>query len=189
MKRFLRTGIAILIFVAFGSHLACGIESITSKLLAAMPVLGNATTQVEIWRASNDFHLSVSREILPGVLIRGTAGTCARFDLQARLYAPLQLAPAFLAVELAPNRVTGMMTLFFGSASLDLGRTWIEPSRWAFLQLVAHPRMTLVFGGIQQAAMVVPHVGWRLFPTASAKWEMDMLFSWNEIRLSVSGVL
>jgi hypothetical protein len=180
---------AILMLVALGGRLACGTESITSKLLAAIPVLGNAATQVDVWTASNDFHLSVSREVWPGVLIRGTAGTRSQFDLQARLYAPLQLAPAFLAVELAPNRVTGMMTLFFGSASLDLGRTWIEPSRWAFLQLVAHPRMTLVFGGIQKASIVVPHVGWRLFPTASAQWEIDMLFTWNEIRLSVSGVL
>jgi hypothetical protein len=174
---------------ALGSCLACGTESITSKLLAAMPVLGNATTQVEFWTASNDFHLSVTREILPGVLIRGTAGTRTRFDLQARVYSPIQLAPAFFAVELAPNRLTGLMTVFFGSGSIDLGRTWIEPSRWAFVQLFAHPRMTLVFGGIQQSAKVVPHVGWRLFPTASAQWEMAMLFTWNEIRLSVSGVL
>lgn len=176
-------------FVALGSSLACGNESIANKLLAAMPVLENAMTQVELWTASSDLHLSVSRAILPSAVIRGTVGIRGVFDLQARVLAPLQLAPAFFAVELAPNRVTGLMTLFFGSVSLDLGKTWFEPSRWAFAQLVVHPRMTLVFGGIQQVEAVVPHVGWRWFPTASAQWEIDMLFTWNEVRLSVGGVL
>ena len=169
--------------------LAEGSESVSAKLLAAMPILETAMTQVEVWTTSNDLSLSVSRAILPSVVVRGTASTTGLFDLQVRVLAPLQIAPAFLAIELAPNRVTGLMTLFFGPVSIDLGRTWFEPSRWVFVQLVVHPRLTMVFGGIEQFDAIAPCVGWRLFPTASAQWEIDMLFNGNEIRLSVGGIL
>ena len=169
--------------------LAVGSEPVSAKLLAAMPMLETAMTQVEAWTTSNDLSLSVSRAILPSVVVRGTACTSGLLDFQVRVLAPLQIAPAFLAIELAPNRVTGLMTLFFGPVSIDLGRTWFEPSRWAFVQLVVHPRLTMVFGGIEQFDAIAPCVGWRLFPTASAQWEIDMLFNGNEIRLSVGGFL
>ena len=190
MKNSLPVWLAVLLLLATSlMALAEGSEPISAKLLAAMPVLETSMTRLTIGASSNDLYLAVSRAILPNVVVRGIASTSGLFDLHLRLLAPLQVVPAFLAVELAPNRVTGLMTLFFGPVSIDLGRTWFEPSRWAFIQLVVHPRLTMVFGGIEQSDTIAPCVGWRLFPMASAQWEIDMLFNRNEIRLSVGGIL
>jgi hypothetical protein len=178
-----------LLLLAHSGSSVWGMEPIATKLLAAMPILESSMTQIIAGAASDEFHLSVSRAILPRVVVRAEASTTGPFDLNVRFLAPLQVAPAFLAVEVGPKRVTGLMTLFFGSVSIDLGRTWFEPSRWAFVQLIVHPRLTMVVGGIQQSEAVVPLVGWRLFPAASAQWEIDMLFSGSEIRLSVGGIL
>jgi hypothetical protein len=182
--------LAVLLLLATSlMALAEGSEPLSAKLLAAMPVLELSMTHLTIGAGSNDLLLSVSRAILPNVVVRGIASTSGLFDLHLRVLAPLQLAPAFLAIELSPTRVTGLMTLFFGPVSVDLGKTWFEPSRWALIQLVVHPRLTMVIGGIEQSDAITPCVGWRLFPTASAQWEIDMLFNGNEIRLSVGGIL
>jgi len=47
----------------------------------------------------------------------------------------------------------------------------------------------MVIGGVEQSDAMAPYVGWRLFPAASAQWEIDMLFNGTEIRLSVGGIL
>lgn len=147
-------------------------------------------TQIALMTAKKGFQLSVSRAIVPHVLIRGAAGTTSgSFNLCARLLAPLELAPAFLAVELDSRRVTGLMTLFFGPVTIDLGRTWFDPARWAWVQLIVHPRLTMVIGGIRHSEKIEPQVGWRLFPTGSAQWEVGMMFGRDGIRLSFGGVL
>jgi len=146
-------------------------------------------TQITVGSEPSGLHLSVSRAILPRLIVRAEARTSGPFDLTVRLLAPVQVAPAFLAIEVSPKRVTGLMTLFFGSVSIDLGRSWFEPSRWAVVQLMVHPRLTMVVGGIQQSEEIVPFAGWRLFPSASAQWEIDTLFSSREFRISVGGVL
>lgn len=154
-----------------------------------MPILQRSITQLIVGTVSNDFHLSVSRAVLPRVVVRAEASTAEQFELNVRFLALLQVAPAFLAVEIGPKRVTGFMTLFFGPVSIDLGRSWFEPLRWALAQLIVHPRLTMVVGGIQQPEGIVPVAGWRLFPAASAQWEIGMLFTGSEIRLSVGGIL
>ena len=178
-----------LFLLSIGSGLACAAVPVECMFLAAMPLLEASMTQFSVGLDSGDLHLSGSRAISSYLTIRAEARTSGPFDLAARFLAPLHIAPAFLAVEVASSRVTGLMTLFFGSVSIDLGRTWFEPSRWAFAQLIVHPRLTMAFGGIQTSEAIVPFVGWRLFPTASAQWEIDMLFSGREVRISVGGVL
>lgn len=123
------------------------------------------------------------------MVVRGSAGTSGSFDLRVRWLPPLELAPAFLAVELSPRSVTGLMTLFFGPVAVDLGRTWFEPSRWALIQWVVHPKLAMIVGGVQELGRIMPQVGWRLFPTGSARWEVGMMFERNGIKLSLGGIL
>ena len=179
-----------LVLWAFASSLALAVEPIETKLLAAMPILETGMTQMIMGMGSDELDLSIGRAVFPRVVVRAEAGSAGPFDLTVRLAAPPQLfAPAFFAVELAPTSVTGLMTLFFGPVSIDLGRTWFEPSRWALAQLIVHPRLTMVVGGIQESEVIVPLVGWRIFPSSSARWEIDMLFTGREIRVSVGGYL
>ena len=190
MKDSLPVWLAVLLLLAASlMALAEDSEPISAKILAAMPVLEPSMIHLTLGVGSNDLLLSVSRAILPNVVARGTANTSELPDLLIRFLAPFQLTPAFLAVELSPTRVTGLMTLFFGPVSIDLGRSWFQPARWALIQLVVHPRLTMVIGGVEQSDAMAPYVGWRLFPTASAQWEIDMLFNGTEIRLSVGGIL
>ena len=189
MKKLSRTLIVALFLLSVPSILTVGVESIESTFLAAMPILEASMTKITVSSGPSGCHLSVSRAILPRLIIRAEARTSGPFDLTVRLLAPFQVAPAFLAIEVAPRRVTGLMTLFFGPVSIDLGRTWFEPSRWAVAQLMVHPRLTMVVGGIQQSEAIVPFAGWRFFPAASAQWEIDTLFSSSEFRISVGGVL
>ncbi len=173
-----------------GSCLVSGTETVETKLLAAMPILETGMTQMILGRGSDELDLSIGRAVFPRVVVRAEAGSAGPFDLNIRLFAPPQLfAPAFFAVELNPHSVTGLMTLFFGPVSIDLGRTWFEPSRWALAQLIVHPRLTMVVGCIQESKLIFPLVGWRIFPSASAQWEIDMLFTGKEIRVSVGGYL
>ena len=97
MKDSLPGWLAVLLLLATSlMALAEGSEPISAKLLAAMPVLETSMTRLTIGASSNDLYLSVSRAILPNVVVRGTAGTNGLFDLQVRLLAPLQLVPAVL---------------------------------------------------------------------------------------------
>ena len=181
--------LAVLVLLAVGwTTCAESLDPIATKLLAAMPIMERGMTQGVLMTTTTDFHLSVSRAIMPHVLVRGAAGaTSDSFNLCVRLLAPLELAPAFLAVELDSKRVTGLMTLFFGPVAIDLGRTWFDPARWAWIQFVVHPRLTMIIGGLQQSEVITPQVGWRLFPTGSAQWEIGMMFGRNGIRLSFGG--
>ena len=184
--------LAVLVLLAIGGT-ACaeGLEPIiAAKLLAAMPIMERGMTQGVLMTTTTGFQLSVSRVIMSHILVRGTAGTTSdSFNLCVRLLAPLELAPAFLAVELDSKRVTGLMTLFFGPVAIDLGRTWFDPARWAWIQFVVHPRLTMVIGGIQHSERIEPKVGWRVFPTSSAQWEVGMMFGRDGIRLSFGGTL
>jgi len=188
MKGFVRMGMMALLLWATACCPLLADHATADKLLAAMPILQPTMTQVRC-TVSKDVDLSVNRAITPRVVIGGSASGAGIFDLRVRLLAPLQMAPAFLAIELSPHRVAGLMTLFFGPVSIDLGRSWFESSRWALVQLAVHPRLCMVFGGIQQLDVVVPQAGWRLFPAASAQWEIDVMFTGREIRLSVGGIL
>lgn len=165
------------------------LDPISAKLLAALPIMERGMTQVALSPTSSGFNLSVNRAITSHSQVRGIAGTSGSFDLCLRLLAPLELAPAFLAVELGPRSVTGLMTLFFGPVSIDLGRTWFEPVRWALAQWVVHPQLTMIIGGLQQSEKITPQVGWRLFPTGSARWEIGMMFGRNGIKFSFGGIL
>ncbi len=178
-------------FVLMAGLTTCAetLHPISAKLLAAMPIMERGMTQIALVPTSTGFHLSVNRAITSHIHVRGSAGTSGAFDLRVRLLAPLELAPAFLAVELGPRSMTGLMTLFFGPVIVDLGRTWFEPARWALAQLVVHPRLTLVIGGVQQSEKVTPQLGWRLFPTGSARWEIGMMYERNGIKLTFGGIL
>jgi len=179
------------LFVSIGGLTTCAeaLDPISAKLLAAMPIIERGMTQIVLLPTSTGFHLSVNRAITSHIHVQGSAGTSGSFDLRMRVLAPLELAPAFLAVELGPRSVTGFMTLFFGPVVVDLGRTWFEPARWALAQLVVHPRLTMVVGGVQQSEKITPQVGWRLFPTGSARWEIGMMFGRNGIKLTFGGIL
>ena len=165
------------------------LDPISDKLLAALPIMEQGMTQIALSPTPTSFHLSVNRAITSHFQLRGVAATSGSFDLCLRFLAPLGLAPAFLAVELGPRSVTGLMTLFFGPVSIDLGRTWFEPVRWALAQWVVHPQLTMIIGGLQQSEKITPQVGWRLFPTSSARWEIGMMFGRNGIRFSFGGIL
>ena len=190
MKGQLAVWLAVL-FVLIGGSPTCGeaLYPISAKLLAALPVMEQGMTQIALSPTSSGFHLSVNRAITPHFQLRGVAGTSGSFNLCLRLLAPLELAPAFLAVELDPGSVTGLMTLFFGPVAVDLGRTWFEPARWALIQWVVHPQLTMVIGGLQQSERITPQVGWRLFPTGSARWEIGVMFERNGIKLTFGGIL
>ena len=190
MKGQLAVWLAVL-FVLIGGSPTCGeaLYPISAKLLAALPVMEQGMTQIALSPTSSGFHLSVNRAITPHFQLRGVAGTSGSFNLCLRLLAPLELAPAFLAVELDPGSVTGLMTLFFGPISIDLGRTWFEPVRWALVQWVIRPRLTMIIGGVQQSEKIMPQVGWRLFPTGSARWEIGVMFERNGIKLTFGGIL
>ncbi|MFC2095765.1 hypothetical protein ACFLSW_04935 [Candidatus Bipolaricaulota bacterium] len=190
MKGQCALGLAILILLG-ASWMLCAerIESVPVRFLAALPILDRGMTQITLSNTPAGSTLSVNRSIASHILVRGTAGTSTPLDLSVRLLAPLELAPVFLAVELAPTRVTGLMTLFFGPVSIDLGRTWFEPARWALVQLVVHPRLTWVMGGVQESERIVPQVGWRLFPTGSARWEVGMMFARERVCLSFGAML
>lgn len=179
------------LFVLIGCVTTCAVasEPISAKFLAAMPIMERGMTQIALSPTSTGFHLSVNRAIASHIHVRGSAGTSGSFDLRVNLLAPLELAPAFLAVELGPRSVTGLMTLFFGPVIVDLGRTWFEPARWALIQWVVHPRLTMVIGGVQQSEKITPQVGWRLFPTGSARWEIGIMFERNGIKLTFGGIL
>jgi hypothetical protein len=146
-------------------------------------------TKVTLSADSTGFQVAADRAIGSHVLVRGAAGTRGAYDLSARLLAPLDLAPAFFAVEVGTSGLTGLMTVFFGPVSIDLGRTWFDPVRWALVQLVVHPRLSLVFGGAQQSGPFLPQIGWRFFPTGTARWEIAAMLQQGVIRLSLGGVL
>ena len=165
------------------------LDPISAKLLAALPIMERGMTHISLSPRSTGFHLSVNRAITSHFQLRGVADTSGSFDLRIRLLAPLELAPAFLAVELDARSMTGLMTLFFGPVVIDLGRTWFEPSRWALVQVVVHPQLAMVVGGVQQSEKITPQVGWRLFPTGSARWEIGMMFGRNGIKLTFGGIL
>jgi len=190
MKAQLAVWLAIL-FALIGGWATCAesLEPISAKLLAALPIMERGMTGIALSPTSSTLHLSVNRAITSRFQLRGIAGTSGSFDLRVRLLAPLELAPAFLAVELGPRSVTGLMTLFFGPVSIDLGRTWFKPERWALVQWIVHPQLTMIIGGLQQLEMIAPQVGWRLFPTGSARWEIGMMFSRNGINLTFGGIL
>ena len=190
MNRLFPIWLTVLVLMTVGlSTCAEGLEPIGTKLLAAMPIMKQGMTQLAISTGSGESRVFVSRAITPYALVRGSANTSGSFDLRMRLWVPLELAPAFLSVELGPTSVTGLMTLFFGPVSIDLGRTWFTPSRWALVQFVVHPRLTMVIGGFEKSEKISPQIGWRLFPARSARWEIGMMFDRDGIRLSLGGIL
>jgi hypothetical protein len=168
---------------------ATGTSPVFVDLLAAMPILEPGMTQIGLAWTAAGVGVSIGRVVGSNLLVRGQADMSGRYDLALRVLAPLEIAPAFLAVEVAPGRLTGLMTLFFGPVSMDLGRSWFNPERWLLIQCVVHPRLTLVAGGWQEAGVIRPYVGWRMFPAATAQWEIDMLFGGAGVRLSVGGAL
>ena len=179
------------LIVLIGCSTTCAeiLDPVSYRLLAAVPIMQRGMTQITLMPASTGFQLSVSRAIASRIVVQGVADTRSSFDLRLRLLAPLDLAPAFLAVELNPTCVTGLMTLFFGPVSIDLGRAWFEPARWALIQMVVHPRLTMVLGGVQQSEEIISQVGWRLFPTGSGQWEIGMMFGRDGIKLTFGGIL
>ncbi len=176
-------------FLAWFSGAASADTSWSGNLLAGMPILEPSMTRIELSHGAEGPRVFIDRSLAPRVILGASASLAHPFDLHAKLYAPIHVAPAFLAVDVSTRRIAGLMTLFFGPVSIDLGRAWIESSRWAFVQLIVHPRLALVIGGIERLETTVLHVGWRLFPAASAQWEVDLSIAGNEIRLAVGGVL
>lgn len=182
--------LTILVLLASGwTVYAQDLAPVANKLLAAMPIAEQGMTHIAFSANLADLQLSLSRAVSSHVLVRGSANIIGSLDLVVRLLAPLEFPPVFLAVELGWEQVTGLITLFFGPIIIDLGRTWITPSRWALIQIVTHPCLTIVIGGSQHSGKIEPQVGWRLFPTGSAQWEVGMMFGRDGISLSLGWLL
>lgn len=189
MKGFHRSLITALFLLTASLIAVQAAEPMGGQPLAAMPILEQGMTQLRASVGRTECQLSISRALSAHVFVLGTASTNGTLDASLRLLAPINLAPVFLAIELTPQQVTGLMTLFFGPVSIDLGRSWFAPSRWAWFQLVVHPRLSLVVGAQQTLGRTVPRVGWRLFPTGSASWEVELTVAPDEMRLTFGGVL
>ena len=178
-----------LLYIGILTWLMLPVSALAGQYLAAMPILEQGMTQLAVSMQSTDIEASITRAVSSFTSVCGMAATSGRLDLSVRLVAPWELAPAFFALEMTPRRVTGLMTLFFGPVSLDLGRSWVETSRWAWVQLVVHPKLTLVAGGTFSEQRLSPHIGWRLFPTGSASKEIRVVFGQDGMVFSVGGVL
>ncbi len=178
--------IALIGFAAGAAH-AKSIDA--NDFNAAMPILESGQSRVTLSSDLSGFRLSVDRAITSYVHITGIADASGVPDLRLRLLAPLELAPAFLAVELAPTRVTGLMTVYFGPVSFDLGRSWFDAARWVAVQCVVEPRWTLVISAVQRLGEITASIGARLFPEASGRWEIGVLVDVRRIGIWVGGVL
>jgi hypothetical protein len=179
--------IIVLISVAVG---AAGVKTIgLADFDAAMPILERGRTQVALSSGPSGLRLSVDRVVTSHIHVTGIADGRGGVDLRLRLLAPLELAPAFLAVELAPTRVAGLMTVYFGPVSFDLGRSWFDRARWVAVQCVVDPRCTLVISAVQRLTEIAPSIGCRLFPEASGRWEIGVLLGVRRIGIWLGGVL
>ena len=185
MKRML----AVLLVVVGVAVLGGAARSLVTvdELLAAMPILERGLTRIALMPDMGEPGVSVFRAVTPSMFIRAEAVT--DYNLAVRLLAPPVLVPAFFAIEVDMHCVTGLMTLFLGPVAIDLGRSWVEPARWVWIQCAFHPRLTVLLGGREQDGVVSPQVGWRLFPTGSARWEIAMTFGNEGICLVFGGIL
>jgi hypothetical protein len=143
-----------------------------SHFFGAMPIVSRGTSVASSWATGTDAGLSFTRAIDPHVLMTGSITAQSSLDLRLCLKAPLELAPAFLALELSPSRMTGLMTLFLGPVALDLGRTWFDPVRWVIVQVAVHPQLTLFVMGEERGGRILPYAGFRWFPEETARWEI-----------------
>lgn len=189
MKLTHRVPIMALLLIAASFTVLRAAEPMGGHPLAAMPILDQGMTQLRASVGISGCNLAIRRALRPHVLVLGAASTSGELDASLRLLLPINLAPAFLAVELSPQRVTGLMTLFFGPVSIDLGRSWFEGSRWAWLQLVVHPRLSLVVGAQQTSGSMSPRVGWKVFPTASASLQIELTVARDEMKVTMGAVL
>lgn len=180
--------IALLVMLSAFTGFLHAVEPMGGQILAAMSLLDPGMTRIWVSAGAWECQFAVYRALSSRVLVLGTASTTGALDLELRVLLPEYLAPAFLAIGLAPQHITGLMTLFFGPISIDLGRRWGQPARWAWLQLSAHPRLSLMVGIQDINGQFVPSVGWRLFPTGSASWDIELAVASNEMRLTVGGV-
>ncbi len=139
---------------------------------AAIPTLPAAGSELTACVTDEAIALSFTRAATPHVLVSGSAALGHDLDLAVRWLPVLDLAPVFLGIEIGPARVTGLITVSLGPASIDLGRTWFQPERWAIVQLSMHPRLTAYLALEEAADRFRPSVGCRLFPLASARWEL-----------------
>ena len=131
--------------------------------------------------------VSITRAITAFTEIHGSASTRGGLDLSVQCHLPLQLAPAFLSAEVSLSEVTGYLTLFFGPVSIDLGRSWIQPERWAWAQLVVHPELVLVMGIREREGSWSPQIGWRWVPWATSAWELTLVVERDAVTLTVGG--
>ena len=141
---------------------------------AALPTLPAGASELAASMGRDGIDVSFSRVLSSHLLVTGAAASGGDLDLSVRWLLPLDLVPVFVAVELAATHVTGLMTLFLGPVSLDLGRSWFATERWAIVQLSMHPRLTAVLALEASTARLLPSLGWRLFPLASARWELGL---------------
>jgi hypothetical protein len=144
-------------------------------LLAALPTLPPGMTRLSLAQGGAVWVIAVEQATGPSVLVRGAATTGGAVNLLLRWHLPLDLAPVFLAVEFDGRRLTGLMTLFLGPLGVDLGRSWGTETRWALLHLAVDPHLTWMLEWCQRGKVSAPRIGWRLFPAASARWEMGLM--------------
>lgn len=170
--------------------LSCGTNARPGKpWLSALPMYDSGTTAFQLTATGRDYaELSLTRAITTFAEIHGRASTQGDLDLSVQCHLPLQLAPAFLSAEVSLSEVTGYLTLFFGPASIDLGRSWIQPERWAWAQVVVHPKLTFVVGVRESEGSITPQIGWRWFPWATAAWELSLTVAPNAMSFSIGGV-
>lgn len=161
--------------------IGCGYGGSTSAAViphfsAALPTLPVAASEMAASISADGISVSFTRVLTSRVVAAGEATTCGSFDLSVRWMAPLDLVPAFLAIEASPTAITGLMTVFLGPVCIDLGRTWFRPERWAIVQLCMHPRLTTFLAIDDTTGRFRPTLGWRLFPTTTAHWEVGARF-------------
>ncbi len=155
---------------------------------AAMPILERGMTRITTCSDGMSGELELERAITSHLSITGVADTTGLVDLSVCLRAPWQLAPAFLAMELSPRRITGLMTIYFGPVSIDLSRSWLDPARVAIVQWVVDPRWTLVLCASERFGQIAPGIGCRLFPKESGNWELGVSLSTRGVRFWAGGV-
>ena len=157
--------------------------------LSALPIYDPGATSLQLtFAGANHANVSITRAITAFTEIHGSASMQGALDLSVQGHLPLQLAPAFLSAEVSLSEITGYLTLFFGPVSIDLGRSWIRPERWAWAQLVVHPKLTLVVGISESEGDLAPQIGWRWFPWATSAWELTLIVGPDAVSFSMGGV-
>ncbi|MGB2983684.1 MAG: hypothetical protein WBC63_07495 [Candidatus Bipolaricaulia bacterium] len=147
-------------------------------------------TSIALEFSEGRFSGSIVGSLAPRLDVVANVSSLSLFEPEVRFLVVRDLLPLNVVIELNPQNVSLVSTLFLGPVHVDFGRTWGATSaRWGFVQYAFHQSVSILVGLEEGDGHLGAILGFRIYPGRSRLWGLSFLLTRDGAKLTVGGTL